>query len=776
MNLFAKFPCLFAFIFFCAGAVLGAPTQLPAPRVPDGAGVNIHFVVPNEKELDLLAQGGFKFIRMDFAWGGIERKKGEYDFSGFDKLVAALEKRGIRALFILDYSNKLYEKESSVATEEGRQAFARYAAAGARQYKGKGILWEIWNEPNIPNFWKPKPDAEQYAKMAVAAARAVREADPETYILAPASSTIDLKFMEACFKGGLLDTIDAVSVHPYRGGAPETVAAEYVKLRALIARYAPAQKQTMPIVSGEWGYSCTNISRDLQGKYLPRQYLANLACGVPISIWYDWRDDGTNPKDAEHNFGTVERGMNPKPAYLASQTHTSVLKGYEFWTRIYTGDEKDWTLVFRKGDQWALAAWIADAGTTRTISLPLGRCEGSRYTHTSGDARSFSNGDGGAALSVADAPQYFPMKSIGAAAVSEISWRLSPALLALRAGGEAQLALELENPGAPCDGELIMSGPDGWEAREKFTAPKGRSTQSIPVKWTLRAPETFNLTARLMLGSKRLETQRLIKAALVNPLSARLIPIPSKGIALELQTPDTKENIKASVEFEGGGQPVSVQIQAGKPLLAPLSIAPLEDGSLFKVPPMRLKDERGNLMAQWPARTLRVAFDFSKIGIQGWRAQLDGDKNVPCTASLSLADAPRSSDPLAAFSKAMKLDYQFASGWRFICLNPPDSLRAIQGTPKAVGIWVYEDGSGNMLNCRIDDPTHQTIQPHAGNLTESGWRYLEAPLSGAWHWGGANDAKPHPPLRWNTPFLLDSAKKDFNRSAVYIGAVALIYD
>ena len=40
------------------------------------AGVNIHFVTGHEKDLDLIAAAGFKFIRMDFGWQGTERVKG----------------------------------------------------------------------------------------------------------------------------------------------------------------------------------------------------------------------------------------------------------------------------------------------------------------------------------------------------------------------------------------------------------------------------------------------------------------------------------------------------------------------------------------------------------------------------------------------------------------------------------------------------------------------------------------------------------------------------
>ncbi len=42
--------------------------SLPSDIVPDGLGVNIHFTDAQPGELDMLAQGGFRWIRMDFGW------------------------------------------------------------------------------------------------------------------------------------------------------------------------------------------------------------------------------------------------------------------------------------------------------------------------------------------------------------------------------------------------------------------------------------------------------------------------------------------------------------------------------------------------------------------------------------------------------------------------------------------------------------------------------------------------------------------------------------
>ena len=38
---------------------------------------------------------------MDFIWQAVETERGKYDFTAYDQLINSLEKRNIRALFIL---------------------------------------------------------------------------------------------------------------------------------------------------------------------------------------------------------------------------------------------------------------------------------------------------------------------------------------------------------------------------------------------------------------------------------------------------------------------------------------------------------------------------------------------------------------------------------------------------------------------------------------------------------------------------------------------------
>src|SRR4051794_10449603 len=81
-----------------AGAQYREKFPLPSPGVPDSLGVNIHFNDPRPGEMEQLAAAGFRWIRQDFAWGGIERTKGQYDFAPYDRLMAALKPYHIRPI------------------------------------------------------------------------------------------------------------------------------------------------------------------------------------------------------------------------------------------------------------------------------------------------------------------------------------------------------------------------------------------------------------------------------------------------------------------------------------------------------------------------------------------------------------------------------------------------------------------------------------------------------------------------------------------------------
>ena len=384
------FLLIFPLLFFQCEIEKSVETRFSRQPLPQNLGVNIHFYEGVAQDWQMIENAGVGIVRMDVSWGGCEKEKGKYDFSRYDALIDKLSKNHIKLLFILDYGNPLYDEGKAPYTDEGRAAFARFAGALAERYTDKEIIWELWNEPNLDKFWKPKANVDDYVKWSQAVSQSIRKADKNAVIAGPAMSAIDFKFMEKCFRQGYLELVDAVTVHPYRGPdrSPETAYEEYQLLQGLIEQYKPAGKN-ISLLSGEWGYNTTVMPREIQGKYLPRQWLANISAGVPLSIWYDWHDDGKDPKEGEHNFGTVTWDYQPKPAYLSMSKLIKELKGHIYLMRIDLGSPDDFALLFAGNENFKLAYWTKN----ETHKVAINPAEGENQS-----------------LNINDSPQYVSLQ------------------------------------------------------------------------------------------------------------------------------------------------------------------------------------------------------------------------------------------------------------------------------------------------------------------------------------------------------------------------------
>ena len=52
-------------------------------------------------------------------------------------------------MYILDYGNALYNltHDISIPNDDALHAFGKWAETSIYRHSGKGIIWELWNEP-----------------------------------------------------------------------------------------------------------------------------------------------------------------------------------------------------------------------------------------------------------------------------------------------------------------------------------------------------------------------------------------------------------------------------------------------------------------------------------------------------------------------------------------------------------------------------------------------------------------------------------------------------
>lgn len=354
---------------FAAALAASCSSTKAALSLAPAFGVTTHFTEQRPGEHHQIAVGGIRYVRQDLAWWTVEGPCGVYNFTQYDILMSDLQAEGLTPYLTFNFVNQCYDGGQSPHSPEGIAAFTRFATAAVQRYAGKGIVWEIYNEPNLgtsPNCtyntaaeveepvsrwsveprggaaglraWFPCPNVTDYIALAKSVAIAIKAQWPAEIVIAPAASQgrgtdqLDVPFHTAIIASGLLDHLDALSFHPYTGHSPEAKMVEVQQLRGMLEA---AGYHNFPIIAGEWGYSTASIPHNggplanvsTQRDWTPRMAMAMWAVGVNLTIFYDYHDDGTNASYIEDRFGLTEYTYNnaslphlPKPSYTALQT------------------------------------------------------------------------------------------------------------------------------------------------------------------------------------------------------------------------------------------------------------------------------------------------------------------------------------------------------------------------------------------------------------------------------------------------------------------------
>lgn len=349
-------------------------------------GLTVHTADPTNDELDLIAAGGWSNIRMVMNWNRVETVAGQYNFDyGGQWPVDVLyqrwsTQRNKQNLFILDDvgTNSLYGARWSQAWQVG---FVNFAAATASKYKNSNNIYEILNEPFVDPIDPNGVTPAQYVNFVGNVASAMRAVDPNVKIIGPAVSPLSgfaPDYLKAWFVAGLLNHVDAVSLHPYTWqGPPEQIVQMYDDVRSWMQYYGG---QVKPIVTSEVGWYTTpatnGVSYQTQADYLARYHLINLSQGVLGSVQYTFRDlTHPDPQDPENSYGVMDvldtepTLADAKPAYFAVQQLAQALDGKQFSARMDNGNSNDWLLVFNgPGGVQTLAAWTTNG--SHNVNFP----------------------------------------------------------------------------------------------------------------------------------------------------------------------------------------------------------------------------------------------------------------------------------------------------------------------------------------------------------------------------------------------------------------------
>ncbi len=139
-----------------------------------------------------------KWVRSGVTWAKIEPSPGQYDWAHLDQVVNESAQHHLRLLVTLRAYNpwagiRIPEKQNHQAATPPKDMaqFARFVQAVATRYKGRGVCWQIENEPNLDVYWLGT--REDYVELLKTAYAAVHEADPDATVV---SAGIACEFFE----------------------------------------------------------------------------------------------------------------------------------------------------------------------------------------------------------------------------------------------------------------------------------------------------------------------------------------------------------------------------------------------------------------------------------------------------------------------------------------------------------------------------------------------------------------------------------------------------
>ncbi|MDO5697723.1 MAG: cellulase family glycosylhydrolase [Dermatophilus congolensis] len=283
-----------------------------------------------ERTLDQVAATGVTWFRFDLPWSQISWEPGQADYARFDRVVDAALSRGLKPLGILStlapYARPAGATHSyGPRTDAQRAAFAGFVKQAVNRYKGKVSHWEIWNEPNLDQYWAPTPNPADYVALLRVSTPVIRSACPSCTIVSggtggatDAPDMTPLDWYTGVYANAPQGLFDAVGVHPYSdlrhgwGGEMSTVPA----IRAVMAKGGHA---SMPIWATEAGYS-TAGQHSVTESDAARMMREAVAAWREVPhhgpfFWYTMQDV-TDPSGERH-MGLLRLDGSPKPSHAA---------------------------------------------------------------------------------------------------------------------------------------------------------------------------------------------------------------------------------------------------------------------------------------------------------------------------------------------------------------------------------------------------------------------------------------------------------------------------
>lgn len=513
--------------------------------------------------LDLCRRLGVKWGRNDFWWGKIEPQHGVFDWRQADAAVEMYESRGINLMPILCYFSA-WNAPNAPADDTEANGFGVYASEMARRYKGRVRYYEVWNEPNLAQFWSPEPNAADYARLLKATRAFTRVVDSDARLVGCVTAGVDTGFMRKVFEEGAGDSFDVLSIHNYFWKDAD-VNRDMGSIRDLLKEF----KLDKPIWITEigWPTGAKWMSEEDQARMLVRVFTLFLSEGVERIFYYNLAD--YQPFDSggwDGRTGLFDEGDIPKAAAVAYNEMIWRLDGLKYGGKLNLGKDV-YGRYFSNGDEHTAVVWTT-SDKPATVEIPATEPE-VLVADMLGRERWVKPENGILRLEVTGRPQYVKLRGFALFALSGAD--IVPERLFL--GMEQEVLVTLRGMAVLPTASASLVVPSGWTAAPAVAKPEEGDMGARVCRFKVAVPQSASPgvyeIAALLNGEKGLRVAKGIEAAA--PVSLTITPpsslatgyVKTRVSANNLSDREIGGGVTVGIEGETASVPSQVSLKPG---------------------------------------------------------------------------------------------------------------------------------------------------------------------------------------------------------------------
>jgi polysaccharide biosynthesis protein PslG len=319
-----------------------APSKRAGPLGPPLFGFNDNSVLMSQSDSETAlirsAKAGANVVRYTVNWDYVEPRQGQWNWRGYDPLYQSALRHHIRPILIAAFSpgwtRQLDLSCGAQAADHCHNppdpkydgAWVNFITELVRRYP-KAEAIEVWNEPNLANFWHKGPNAARYAQLLNLAYQAVKRQSPSMKVLGGVLANSEFGGNGSTpyepYLNDLLDrnpSFDALSIHDYDSAGTSD---DWFGKTLSIARSALDShgRADVPIWVTEIGRSTAGdnpVTPDEQALRLV-EMLTTLGehKDVAAALVHTLLPARTEPMTEEYGYSTLNADGSVKPAYCA---------------------------------------------------------------------------------------------------------------------------------------------------------------------------------------------------------------------------------------------------------------------------------------------------------------------------------------------------------------------------------------------------------------------------------------------------------------------------